>query len=248
MNEEALRETAEKLGKIDGVNLITLVPNKPGYHTFLRAGLGPDGYNHALGLFFSAIEVHNLANLGKPIKETIDECKVIAGDAHSRGIRILMYISAAFGYHDPERGAVLRADIDKIDYYIDLFLGFGIEAVTLSDLQGVADQGETREILEAILGKRKGRDIERLGYHPHHVTSHRAIANSNIAYGLGIRRFDSSLGGTGGCITGAPGNQPTEELIRSFHSRGIETGISEAKVFSLAEKVQRDLYRNIQLI
>jgi hydroxymethylglutaryl-CoA lyase len=248
MNEEALRETAEKLGKIDGVNLITLVPNKPGYDTFLCAGLGPDGYNHTMGLFFSAIEAHNLANLGKPIKETIDECKVIAGDARSRGIRIRAYISAAFGYLDPERGAVLRADIDEIDYYIDLFLGFGAEALTFSDLQGVASQDETREILEAILGKRKGRDIEKLGYHPHHVSGHRAIANSNVAYDLGIRRFDASLGGTGGCITGAPGNQPTEELIRFFHSRGIETGISEAKVFSLAERIHRDLYRNIQLI
>ena len=111
----------------------------------------------------------------------------------------------------------------------------------------MANEGGTGEILEGILKGRKWRDIERLGYHPHHVSGEKAIANSKIAYGLGIRRFDSSLGGTGGCVTGAPGNQPTEKLIRTLHSLGIETGINEREVFSLAEMVQRGLYTRIEL-
>lgn len=247
MNENALKKTSEKLGRIDGVHLITLVPNRAGYDTFLALDLGPDGNNHTMGIFFSAVEAHNLSNLGRPIKDTLEEYRTILKDASSRGIRIIAYISAAFGYLDPEKEALTIPDIGTLNDYIDLLLGLGSDLVTLSDLQGVANEEGTGEILRGILGGRKRRDIERLGYHPHHVSGEKAIANSKIAYDLGIRRFDSSLGGTGGCVTGAPGNQPTEELIHLLHSLGAETGINEREVFSLAEMVERELYSRIEL-
>ena len=247
MSEVALRKIAKGLGKIKGVHLITLVPNKAGYEHFLCAGLGPDGYDHTMGIFFSAVEAHNLANLGKPINETVEEYASILKEAASRGIRAIGYISAALGYIAPENQTPIRPDIDHINTYIDLLFGLRVSAVTLSDLQGVANQQETREFFDALLNRRKGRDIEKLGYHPHHCHGDQAIANSEIAYDLGIRRFDSSLGGTGGCVTGAPGNQPTEGLIRYFHSLGIETGIEEQKVLFLAQKVHGELYSKIPL-
>ena len=73
----------------------------------------------------------------------------------------------------------------------------------------------------------------------------KAIANSKVALDLGVRRFDSSLGGTGGCVTGAPGNQPTERLVHFLNKLGIETGLNESEVFSLAEMVQKNLYSKI---
>ena len=88
---------------------------------------------------------------------------------------------------------------------------------------------------------------DNLGYHPHHVSGEKAIANSKVAFDLGIRRFDASLGGTGGCVTGAPGNQPTECLVHSFHKWGIKTGINEEKVSSLTDMVQKQLYNKIEL-
>lgn len=247
MNDGAIRRIAEGLGKIEGVHLITLVPNKAGYEHFLSAGLGPDGYDHTMGIFFSAVEAHNLANLGKPITETVKEYTSILTDAASQGIRAIGYISAALGYVAPKNHAVIRPPIDHVNGYMDLLFGLGISAVTLSDLQGVADQKVTREFFDALLTRRKGRDVEKIGYHPHHVAGEQAIANTKIAYDLGIRRFDSSLGGTGGCVTGAPGNQPTEGLIRTFHSLAIETGIDVQKVFSLSEMIQKQLYGKIPL-
>ena len=247
MNDGAIRKIAKGLGKLKGVYLITLVPNKAGYEHFLSAGLGPDGYDHTMGIFFSAVEAHNLANLGRPINETVEEYTSILKDAAYRGIRAVGYISAALGYIAPENHAVIRPHIDQVNNYIGLLFDLGVSAVTLSDLQGVADQQETREFFDALLNGRKGRDIEKMGYHPHHVDGDRAIANSEIAYGLGIRRFDSSLGGTGGCVTGAPGNQPTEGLIRTFHSLGIETGLNAQKIFSLSEIIQKQLYGKIPL-
>jgi hydroxymethylglutaryl-CoA lyase len=247
MNEEALSKISQNLGKINGVNLITLVPNRAGYKTFLELGLGPDNYNHTMGVFFSAIEAHNIANLGRPLNETIEEYKKIIRDASSHNIRITSYISATFGYFEPENGVLIKPDLDKVNNYINLLLDLGVDTVTLSDLQGVANEERTREIFETILNRRAGSEVNKLGYHPHHVSGKAALANSNIAYDLGIRRFDSSLGGTGGCVTGAPGNQPTEMLVDYFNSLGIQTGLNETKIISLTEMVKKELYSQIPL-
>ena len=247
MNKEALKKIIHDLGKINGVNLITLVPNNAGYNTFLDLDLGPDGYNHTMGIFFSAIEAHNIANLGRPLKETIEEYKKIIRDASSHNIRIIGYISAAFGYFEPENGVLIKPDPDEVNNYIDLLLDLGVDTVTLSDLQGVATEEKTRDIFETILNRRAGSEVNKLGYHPHNISPDAAIANTKIAYNLGIRRFDSSLGGTGGCVTGAPGNQPTEMLVDFFNSLGIQTGLNETKIFSLTEMVQKELYSKIPL-
>jgi len=247
MNKEALQKITQGLGRINEVNLITLVPNRAGYNTFLTLELGPNCYNHTMGVFFSAIEAHNIANLGRPLKETIEEYKQIMRDASSHNIRITGYISAAFGYFEPENGVLIKPDIDEVNTYINLLLDLGVATVTLSDLQGVANEERTREIFESILNKRAGSEVNKLGYHPHHVSGKAAVSNSNIAYDLGIRRFDSSLGGTGGCVTGAPGNQHTEMLVDFFHSSGIQTGLNKTKIFSLKEMVNNELYSKITL-
>ena len=60
-------------------------------------------------------------------------------------------------------------------------------------------------------------------------------------------RFDTSLGGTGGCVTGAPGNQPTEALVWVFEEKGIKTGLKPEEVSALADFVEKELYRRIVL-
>ena len=247
MHESALRKISADLGRIDGVHMITLIPNLAGYRSFCSLGLGPDEYNHTMGIFFSAIEAHNLANLGRPLEETVEEYRAILKDASNRDIRVVGYISAAFGYMAPEKGTVIKADLGEITRYMELLFDLGVQTVTLSDLQGVADKGETKRIFESILETRKGRDINRIGYHPHHISGGQALTNSKAAFDLGIRRFDASLGGTGGCITGAPGNQPTEKLVPFFSKMGVDTGINENGVFSLSESVREELYRKIPL-
>ena len=247
MNREAIAKITQNLGRINGLNLITLVPNNAGYKTFLSLELGPDAYNHTMGVFFSAIEAHNIANLGRPLKETIKEYKKIIRDASRHNIRIIGYISAAFGYFEPKNGVLIKPDLDEVNTYINLLLDLGVATVTLSDLQGVANEERTREIFESILNKRAGSVVNKLGYHPHHISGEAAIANTKIAYDLGIRRFDSSLGGTGGCVTGAPGNQPTEMLVNYFNSSGIHTGLDETKIFSLTEMLKKELYSKIPL-
>lgn len=247
MHEPALREIATALGRRDGVHIITLVPNRAGYQTFCALGLGPDGYDHTLGIFFSAVEAHNRANLGRSIEATLKTYHTLLRDAARRRIRVVAYISAAFGYRDPQKG-MMKADLGAVSRHMDMLFDLGARTVTLSDLQGVADPIETHRILESILELRKGKDLKRIGYHPHHISADQALANSRAAFDLGLRRFDASLGGTGGCITGAPGNQPTEKLVHRFRDAGIETGIDGQGVAALADRVKRDLYQRIPLM
>lgn len=242
MSRDALDKVASGLGRVSGVRFITLVPNRAGYRTFLETHLDPDGWDHVLGLFFSAVEAHNRLNLGRSIADTLEEYAVLARDAVSRGIRMVGYLSAAFGYRAPGRQTVFRPAVHEIHAWVDRLLDLGVEAVTLSDLQGVAGEAGTRALWEALLDARKGRDRERLGYHPHHVSGEQAVANSEAAWSAGVRRFDASLGGTGGCVTGAPGNQPTEGLVRRFHARGIATGIDEERLGRLSHWIRDNVY------
>jgi hydroxymethylglutaryl-CoA lyase len=247
MSDEAVKTIGRGLGRVESCNIITLIPNKAGYRRFLSWGFGPDGFNHSAGLFFSAVEAHNLLNLGNTIQSTLEDIRVIAKDAVSRGVKLVAYISAAFGFQEPETRNILRVAAQDIAGYLDLLFDLGAATVTLSDLQGVADQEFTQKLLDDSMNIRKGRDIERIGYHPHHVSGSKAIANSMAAYEIGIRRFDASLGGTGGCVTGAPGNQPTEALVRFFEEEGIKTGLRPEEVSALAGFVEKELYRKIAL-
>jgi hydroxymethylglutaryl-CoA lyase len=248
MNKSAIQRIAAALGRADQFQIITLVPNKQGYKNFLAWGLGPDRYDHTLGVFFSAVEAHNILNLGKSIEETIDEYRIIVKDAVARKTRVAGYVSAAFGFSRPGEAKIIRPSPEELGGFLDLYFDLGVETVTLSDLQGVADERETVRVVEAILDKRKGRDIKRLAYHPHHVSGEKALANSRAVYEFGIRRFDASLRGTGGCVTGAPGNQPTEGLVRLFESMGLRTGLNGEDISSLADFVHRELYSKISLL
>jgi hydroxymethylglutaryl-CoA lyase len=247
MSKEAIKSVSQGLGRIESCAVITLVPNRAGFRNFLAYGLGPEGCNHSAGVFFSAVEAHNRLNLGMPIRESLAEIKTVAEEASSAGVRVVAYVSAAFGFRDPQTGTLLRQKPQEIAGYMDFLFDMGASVVTLSDLQGVADQDITRNLLETCLNLSKRKDRGRIGYHPHHVSGSKAIANSLAAYEVGIRRFDASLGGTGGCVTGAPGNQPTEALVRVFEEKGIKTGLKPEEVSALADVVKNELYGKIEL-
>jgi hydroxymethylglutaryl-CoA lyase len=246
MSEGAITSVSQGLGRADSCDIITLVPNEAGFHNFLAYGLGPEGLNHTAGVFFSAVEAHNRLNLGKSIQESLADVRAVAKAAVSAGVRLVAYVSAAFGFRETETGLILRAGAEAVAHYLDILFDLGASVVTLSDLQGVADQQATLDFLDQCLNLRKGIDVERIGYHPHHVSGPEAVANSLAAHGIGIRRFDASLGGTGGCVTGAPGNQPTEALVTAFEERGIETGLKPEEVSALADFVEKELYRKIR--
>jgi isopropylmalate/homocitrate/citramalate synthase len=177
------------------------------------------------------MDEHNIANLGWTVGESVASIAEIAGRAAADGVRLSAYVSAAFGYRHEGR-FVPVADEQLADQVRRLF-DLGACMVTLSDLQGLADPHETARVWDRVLGLDGGAHAGQLGYHPHHVDPHQAVERVEAAYGVGVRCFDASLRAAGGCITGAPGNAPTEQVLRRLHRLGARTGIDEAAVAGL---------------
>jgi len=246
MAREALKEVASGIGRVEGVEISTLVPNRAGYRIFTDLGLGPDGYGHVMGMFVSAVEAHNRANLGRSIQATLEEYEGVARDAASCGIAMDGYVSAAFGFREHAAGLWMAATPEEVSRIMDRLFQMGVRTVTLSDLQGVADEEATVRFLKRLLEQRQGEDLDRMAYHPHHASGERAVDNSLAVLAFGIRRFDASIGGTGGCVTGAPGNQPTELLVRRLHAAGAVTGIDEERLERLGSDLQYSLWTALQ--
>jgi hydroxymethylglutaryl-CoA lyase len=225
-----LEELLALLGPMDSVEIVTLVPNLHGYEVFAEMGLVTAG--HTVGVFHSAMDEHNVANLGKTVAQTVTQLEEIARRADEEGARLCSYVSAAFGFaHEGRIVEVAPTTLaDQIRHLFDM----GSVQVTLSDLQGIADRDQTSRVWDRVLNLDGGAFADRLGYHPHHAVPAAAVDLIEAAHRAGVRRFDSSLGAAGGCVTGAPGNAPTEGVVERFAEMGVDPGVDAATVRKLA--------------
>jgi hydroxymethylglutaryl-CoA lyase len=240
MAEELLARVARGVGRTpDGVRIITLVPNLRGYETFQRLGLGAAGLGHTIGFFFSAVELHNQKNLGRSIAETLAEYEQLARRAHADGTPLVGYASGGFGWRPQPDADLIPVEPQALHLYVERLLGLGCETVTVSDLQGVAAADRTRETLADLLAGLPAEARARIGYHPHHVDPSAGVSLAEAAFDAGVRLFDGSLGATGGCITGAPGNAPTEGILAMLERRGASPNVDRAAIEAIGQRFHR---------
>jgi hydroxymethylglutaryl-CoA lyase len=142
----------------------------------------------------------------------------VAEKALAAGLRVRGVTSCVFA--DPYTGPT---DHHQVLYVVDRLLAMGCYEVGLGDTLGVGTAGQTRTLLEKLL-ERVGAD--RLAGH-FHDTYGQALANVSISYDMGLRSFDASVAGLGGCpyAKGAQGNLATEDLVYMLENSGIETGV-----------------------
>lgn len=231
MSPERIAAIAAGVGAPPGLELVTLVPNLRGYRAFVELGLGADGWGHTVGLFHSAVEAHNRANVRRSIDESVAEMRQIAAQAARDGNPVSAYLSAAFGYHDD--GGYHPVGADRRRDQLRRLFELGARMVTLSDLQGLADEDHTRRVWDDVLAVDGGAHAAALGYHPHHVDPERAVDLVEVAYRAGVRCFDGSLRATGGCVTGAPGNAPSGRVLARLARLGADHGVDVAAVRAL---------------
>lgn len=207
---------ADELAKVvkapPGVTFSALCPNAIGLARAKRAGM-PE-----IAVFLSASETHNQKNVNKTIEATFASFAETIGPARDLGMKVRGYVSTVWGcpYEgdvDPERAvAVARRLLDM-----------GCYQVSLGDTIGVATPKQTATILRKML-----EDVApaRIALHMHD-TRGTALANVLVGLDLGIRDFDASVGGLGGCpyAPGAAGNCATEDLVYMLQGMEIETGI-----------------------
>lgn len=197
-----------------GVTVMALVPNLRGAENALKAGV------HKITMPVSASHAHSLANVRKTPLEMVQEVRAVAQlrDAIAPHAKLEAGISTAFGCtlqgEVPEDGVIALAEHCA---------RAGANEVGLSDTVGYANPAQTRRLFRRLiqaLGAQAG------AAHMHN-TRGLGLANCLAAFEEGVRTFDSSLGGLGGCpyAPGASGNVVTEDLVFMFEAMGLSTGI-----------------------
>jgi hydroxymethylglutaryl-CoA lyase len=195
-----------------GVTLSALCPNAKGFERAKAAQLSE------IAVFMSASETHNRKNTNKTIEQSLDTFSEVVPPALEAGMRVRAYVSTVWGC--PYEGAVSSAAALEITRRL---LALGCYQISLGDTIGVGTPLQTRDLCRLFLAEIPA---EKLALHLHD-TRGTALANALVGLELGIRDFDASLGGIGGCpyAPGAAGNLATEDLVYMLHGMGLETGI-----------------------
>jgi hydroxymethylglutaryl-CoA lyase len=199
-----------------------------GYERFCESGLPGAAF------FVSASESHNRKNVNRSIREHLDRFRPVAERARADGVRLRAYVSTVCGC--PYEGEVA---VSRVVALVRDLLELGADEVSLGDTIGVGTPTQVRSLVEAVASVAP---LERIALHMHD-TYGRALANVQAGYESGVRIFDSSLGGLGGCpyAPGASGNVATEDVVDLFEASGIATGIDLESLVETAAWVERDL-------
>lgn len=202
-------ELMSRLDRRPGVRYPVLVPNARGLERAEAAGVD------AVAVFTAASEPFTKANINMTIAESIDAFRPVVATARERGWWSRGYVSTAFGC--PYQGAVGEAAVVGVAKEL---LALGVDELSIGDTIGVAVPADVRRVVGALLGA--GIAEHRLAMH-FHDTRGTALANVAAALELGIRTFDASTGGTGGCpyAPGAAGNLATEDLVYLLDREGL---------------------------
>ena len=206
------------------VTVMALVPNLRGAQAALAAGA------HKLTMPVSASRAHSLANVRKTPEDMVEEVRAIARlrDELAPTVKLEAGISTAFGC--TLQGEVAEDDVIRL---ATLCVQAGANESGLSDTVGYANPAQVRRLFRRLrqeLGEQAG------AAHMHN-TRGLGLANCLAAWDEGVRTFDSSLGGLGGCpyAPGASGNVVTEDLVFMFEAMGVRTGIDLAKIVAARE-------------
>ncbi|MCJ1457592.1 hypothetical protein MMC28_007960 [Mycoblastus sanguinarius] len=191
-----------------------------------------------VSLFAAATEAFSRANTNCTIAESLERCKPIVSLAKSRDIRVRGYVSVALGcpYEGPDVSPSKVAEITAT------LLEMGADEVSVADTTGMGTAPKTRELLKALFGA--GISTKDIALH-FHDTYGQALVNAVVGLEQGIRTFDSSVGGLGGCpySKGASGNVATEDLVHCLHSLGAKTGVDLEKMAEIGAWISTQLGR-----
>jgi hydroxymethylglutaryl-CoA lyase len=212
------------LSSAPGVTYAGLVPNERGYERAKAAGL------REVVLVISATEGHSRANLNRTVDEALAAIPGLAKRGQAEGIHVRVSISTAFGC--PFDGV---PEIERVRGIVERVAASGIDEVTLCDTIGVANP---QQVFETFTRIRQTLPDLKIDAH-FHDTRGLALANVVAALDAGIRTFDSSVGGLGGCpfAPGAAGNVATEDLVYMLDEMGIETGIDLERLLEASNLV-----------
>ena len=206
-SEEVLKE----LDPPDDVEIIGIVVNEKGAQRAIETQAVS-----TLGFPYSISETFLRKNQNQSPENALEELEKIQKKADDAGLDVVVYISMAFGnpYSDPW-------GVDEVVDAVELLEGEDLHMISLADTVGMANAAQISEVVRAV---EKKYDYLEIGVHLH-SRPEQAIEKILAAYDAGCRRFDSALGGLGGCPFAQDalvGNIPTEKVIKALRQRGAK--------------------------
>jgi hydroxymethylglutaryl-CoA lyase len=217
----------------ESVRFWALIPNRRGLERSIDSGV------RHIATFMSASETHNKKNLNRTRRESLAGLAEVIGTAKDSGQGVRAYLSTVFGC--PYEGEV--AVESTVQIALEL-MAHGADELALGDTTGMGHPGQVMAVIRSLT--EAGIPIERIALHMHD-TRGTALANVLAGFQAGVRTFDGSVAGVGGCpyAPGASGNAASDDLVHLFEAMGETTGIeidtlARAGVF-LSERLGREL-------
>jgi hydroxymethylglutaryl-CoA lyase len=212
------------LGKKEGVRYSVLVLNQRGVEQAIACQVPH------VEVFVSASETHSLKNSGMGVTEALETAARMIDLAQKSEIGVTAGVMCAFGCF--YEGAVA---VERVVDIVKALTAKSPAEIGLADTTGMAQPEDIKRVIESV---RSLVGVDRLALHLHD-TRGLGIANLLAALEMGVRRFDTSVGGLGGCpfIPGAVGNISTEQTVEILESRGFRTGIDADKVRKAKQRI-----------
>jgi hydroxymethylglutaryl-CoA lyase len=214
---------------LPGLTVQALAPNLKGVQAAAAAGA------HVVGVPLSASEAHANANLRKTMAQALDEFRNIMAWRREAAptLKVEAGISVAFGCS--MQGAVPEDDVVRLALAL---ADSGADVVGVADTTGMANPAQVRRMYRRLFAELGNADDAarpgKVGGAHVHNTRGLGLANCLAAYEEGVRSFDASMAGLGGCpyAPGASGNVVTEDLVFMFEAMGLRTGIDLAALMA----------------
>ena len=216
-------EVVAQLGPVGPCILSGLALNVAGVKRAAASGLS------AVDLSIATNEKHGADNANMSVDEGIEQAEVMIAEALSSGLSVQLNLQTVWGYKTPG-----DTDLNKILAIAKRFAVIGLGSFSLADSTGMANPDSIRETLNAVQNEVEVPIVLHL-----HDTRGLGIANIVAALEQGVRRFDTSFGGLGGCpfIPGATGNVATEDVVYLLDQMGYSHGIDNTNVAQVSRQM-----------
>jgi hydroxymethylglutaryl-CoA lyase len=217
-----------------GVRFAALVPNLRGLETALDTPR--EAWPDEVVVFGSASETFSRKNINCSIAESIARFAPVVAAARAQGLRVRAAMSCTVGC--PFEGEIAPEAVGRLACMLQ---DIGVQEAAVADTIGVGTPDKVRRALEATLAHFAAHDVS--GHF--HDTHGRALANTEASLEMGIRQFDTSVAGLGGCpyAPGASGNVATEAVVDLLHARGFTTGIDPERLREAGRYIRDALQR-----
>ena len=215
-------EVLERIRRKPGVSYPVLTPNLKGFEAARAAGATE------VAIFGAASETFSRKNINCSIAESLERFRPVAEAARKNDVKVRGYVSCVLGC--PYEGDVAPQRVAEVAGEL---YDMGCYEISLGDTIGTGTPGKTKAMIEACARRVP---LEKLAGH-YHDTYGQALANIYASLEIGVRTFDASIAGLGGCpyAAGASGNVATEDVVYLLQGLGMDTGVDLERLVDIGQ-------------